>query len=404
MKNIQSITFAIGLLAIGLAVPIVHAEPFSLNNTLNNKVNFLQNTILAKSGDATAQYTLGSMYFRGQGVAKDDQKAFEWLSKAASKNHIKAQTALAYLYQQGLGTKQVLNQAISLYSKAAQAGDANAIQMLRELQPSVALKANSRQTSSQQIALAKQNVFNQQDINKVFNQQELNYLAQQYMSTVLKTVPNSQYNCQSLTYDMGGIDSVYCFEPVIIKQVIAGQTSNIYMLFEGKRPNWGAAPDPGIGIMLKATYQAGATQPSVIHYKENFGSYGKATLEYEASFTQLGINQYGWVINSGFKEEQNIQVFGDINNKIMPLSNPLTYICMLCTGTEALNQLHNISDEVKFMGVDQSINQDGYFPLKFQQTRRKLSKKDKVSTTTKILTIPFNAAKQQYDLPDIEIY
>lgn len=319
MKNMQSITFAMGLLAAGLSTPIVHAENYSVGISKNGF------TLIDKATGQTATW----------------------------------KEAL-------LGTKPKKVQA-----------------------------------PSQQVAKVKQNGYTQQDINHVFSQQELNQLAQKYMITLLKTVPNAQYNCQSLTYHIEEMDNTYCFKPINVKQIIAGQSSNLYILIEGQMPDGGAGPDPGIGIMVKATYQIGATQPSVVYYKENFGGYGNADLVHSANFTQLGINQYGWVISSGFKEEQNIQLFGDSNNQIKPLSNLLTYTCIICTGEDALNQNDNTSDDVKFIGADQSINQDGYFPLKFQQIRSKLSKKDKVSTTSKILIIPFNSAKQQYELPAI---
>lgn len=265
-------------------------------------------------------------------------------------------------------------------------------------------KKVTAQQPSQQVVQAQKNtssVYTQQDINKVFTQEELSAIAQKFVQTNLKTQLNAQYGCQSAIYNIEGIQSTYCFSPVIIKQINVGQTNNIYMLIEGKMPDGGGAPDPGIGIMLKISYQVGAIRPIVISYKENFGGYGNANLALTSSFTQLGINQYGWVINTGFKEESNIRVFGEYNNQIKLLSNTLTYACIICMGEDAFNQNYNTSDEIKFIAIDQSTTQGGYYSLKFQQIRSKLSKKNKVTTTTKILTIPFNAVKQQYDFPYI---
>ncbi len=42
---------------------------------------------LAEGGDNRAQYWLGIMYFEGKGVARDDVRAFYWLSLAAERGN-----------------------------------------------------------------------------------------------------------------------------------------------------------------------------------------------------------------------------------------------------------------------------------------------------------------------------
>lgn len=49
---------------------------------------------MAKAGNAKAQMMLGSMYQRGQGVAKSSARAFMWLSLAASRGDTKAKAEL----------------------------------------------------------------------------------------------------------------------------------------------------------------------------------------------------------------------------------------------------------------------------------------------------------------------
>jgi ankyrin repeat protein len=51
-------------------------------------------TTLAKSGDARAQFKLGSMYRVGLGVESDPQKAKFWFAKAAAQGHAAAQSVL----------------------------------------------------------------------------------------------------------------------------------------------------------------------------------------------------------------------------------------------------------------------------------------------------------------------
>ncbi len=46
---------------------------------------------LARGGDSAAQYILGNMYRRGQGMARDNAEAVRWYRKAADQGHAFAQ-------------------------------------------------------------------------------------------------------------------------------------------------------------------------------------------------------------------------------------------------------------------------------------------------------------------------
>jgi TPR repeat protein len=61
---------------------------------------------LAVEGDPDAQFYLGEMHLRGQGVARDFKKAADWLGKAAEAGHPRAQGMLGGLYAVGLGVPQ----------------------------------------------------------------------------------------------------------------------------------------------------------------------------------------------------------------------------------------------------------------------------------------------------------
>ena len=67
------------------------------DENLSDSANFNQCTAEAKQENAVAQYNLGVMYERGLGVAQDDKKAVEWLTKAAEQGNPKALKALASL-------------------------------------------------------------------------------------------------------------------------------------------------------------------------------------------------------------------------------------------------------------------------------------------------------------------
>ncbi len=58
---------------------------------------------LAEQGDALAQYNLGSMYGRGEGVPQDYAEAVVWYRKAAEQGYAKSQYNLGVMYEKGLG-------------------------------------------------------------------------------------------------------------------------------------------------------------------------------------------------------------------------------------------------------------------------------------------------------------
>ena len=51
----------------------------------------------ADQGHAQAQYTLGLMYLKGSGVAKDEQEAVVWIRRAADQGLVQAKAALQKL-------------------------------------------------------------------------------------------------------------------------------------------------------------------------------------------------------------------------------------------------------------------------------------------------------------------
>lgn len=61
---------------------------------------------LAAQGDASAQFTLGTMYDKGQGVSQDYQQAARWYTKAAEAGYASAQNNLASMYFMGEGVPQ----------------------------------------------------------------------------------------------------------------------------------------------------------------------------------------------------------------------------------------------------------------------------------------------------------
>ena len=79
----------------------------------------------AEQGVASAQFNLGMMYAKGQGVPQDYQAALKWFHKAAEQGDASAQNNLGLMYERGRGVRQdfVLAHMWSSVAAAALNGD-----------------------------------------------------------------------------------------------------------------------------------------------------------------------------------------------------------------------------------------------------------------------------------------
>ena len=80
----------------------------------------------AEQGNDKAQYSLGLMYAKGQGVAQDYKQATYWFTKAAELGGVAAQYILGLMYANGHGVAQDYKQAFYWYIKAAGQGHVDA--------------------------------------------------------------------------------------------------------------------------------------------------------------------------------------------------------------------------------------------------------------------------------------
>jgi TPR repeat protein len=93
----------------------------------------------AEQGRAEAQFLLGLMSERGQGVPQDDGQAADWYGRAAEQGHAGAMNRLGMLHRAGRGVPEDLVRAAELflylavrwYAKAARQDDRRAIRKLR---------------------------------------------------------------------------------------------------------------------------------------------------------------------------------------------------------------------------------------------------------------------------------
>ena len=74
---------------------------------------------LAGQGVTVAQFTLGGMYEKGQGVPQDYQEAVQWFRLAAEQGYALAQNNLGAMYANGLGVRQNFVQAYMWATLAA---------------------------------------------------------------------------------------------------------------------------------------------------------------------------------------------------------------------------------------------------------------------------------------------
>ena len=81
---------------------------------------------LAEQSHAEAQYGLGVMYSKGQGVPQDYAEAVKWFRAAAKQGHAGGQNDLGVMYDNGLVVLQDYAEAVKWYRMASEQGYAKA--------------------------------------------------------------------------------------------------------------------------------------------------------------------------------------------------------------------------------------------------------------------------------------
>jgi TPR repeat protein len=88
----------------------------------------------AEQGYAVAQSNVGYGYSNGEGVAKDQAKAFQWYLRAAEQGYAVAQSNVGSGYDNGKGVAKDQAKAFQWYLRAADQGNAAAQARVRALQ------------------------------------------------------------------------------------------------------------------------------------------------------------------------------------------------------------------------------------------------------------------------------
>jgi TPR repeat protein len=89
------------------------------------KAYFLWRMVALEGNDA-AQFNLGQMHYRGEGVPQDYKEAAAWYQRAAERGSRNAAFMLGYMHSKGEGVPQDFGAALKWYRYAAERGDAAA--------------------------------------------------------------------------------------------------------------------------------------------------------------------------------------------------------------------------------------------------------------------------------------
>ena len=95
-----------------------------------NKKNYKQAvywyTKSARQGFPGAQFNLGLMYYKSEGVPQNYKQAVDWFTKSARQGIPQAQNNLGFMYYKGEGVPQNKKQAVDWFTKSAKQGDPKA--------------------------------------------------------------------------------------------------------------------------------------------------------------------------------------------------------------------------------------------------------------------------------------
>lgn len=102
---------------------VSHEESFEQNETADMKDSFSQDDVLGLDGifweKPKSQFRLGSLYYNGDVVERNLEKAKYWFEKSAEQGNAEAQNNLGYIYFYGKGVEIDYEEAFYWTVKAA---------------------------------------------------------------------------------------------------------------------------------------------------------------------------------------------------------------------------------------------------------------------------------------------
>jgi len=126
----KALTVVIIASLVFCAPPSFSFEYDEATTTSQDVANLL---ILAKKGDAEAQYNLANAYLKGEGVEKNEKEAAKWFEKSANQDYADAQMAMGFVYRGG-GARP-MNKVLSYmwFDLAAKNGDDGAYELRNDV-------------------------------------------------------------------------------------------------------------------------------------------------------------------------------------------------------------------------------------------------------------------------------
>ena len=106
-----------------------------LTSTAFAAPDFDETIAAAKQGEAYAQFNLGLIYAKGDGVPENDAEAVKWYRKAADQGDADAQFNLGVMYDNGEGVPENSIRAYVWWSMAKTQGVTEASNNLEKLKP-----------------------------------------------------------------------------------------------------------------------------------------------------------------------------------------------------------------------------------------------------------------------------
>ena len=125
MRNLTAtlcLTLAVLLGSAGMSVSQDFQKGMDAYDTGDYSLALDEFTPLAGQGDAAAQYNLGEMYRRGDGVSQDFATAMKWYTLAAEQGNAEAQYKLGLAYSLGAGVLKDYVYAHMWWNIAASSG------------------------------------------------------------------------------------------------------------------------------------------------------------------------------------------------------------------------------------------------------------------------------------------
>jgi TPR repeat protein len=115
------------------ASDIDYAAP-SVSDRFSSYLNLSSIRLKALWGNSAAQFKLGVLYYHGQGVMQDNEKAVYWFKKSSYQGYVPAQSILGALYYYGTGVTKNYEAAYFWLALAGSSGG----QKIAELRASIA--------------------------------------------------------------------------------------------------------------------------------------------------------------------------------------------------------------------------------------------------------------------------